>query len=95
MPHKLHHFGNEYHSICCGISGLIWGIEMAEGKDLPKDRTEFKFKDQEQTTGLLLRLTKAIHGQSMAIVLDSGFCVLKALIVLMKVGVYASALIKK
>ena len=47
------------------------------------------------TVGLLLRLTKCIWGTGRIIVLDSGFCVLQAIIELAKFGIYAAALIKK
>ena len=45
--------------------------------------------------GLLLRLTKVLHKTGKLVVLDSGFCVLKALVELKKQGVFASAVIKK
>ena len=48
-----------------------------------------------KTTHLLLNLCKSLYGSGKFIVLDSGFCVLKALIALKKVSVYAHAVIKK
>ncbi len=47
-----------------------------------------------KTSGLLLWLTKYIHHLARYVVLDSGFCVLKGLISLVKSGVFACALIK-
>lgn len=35
VPRKPHPMGNEYHSICCGESGIMFAIEMVEGKDRP------------------------------------------------------------
>ena len=29
-------FGNEYHTICCCTSGIMWGIDLVEGKDCPR-----------------------------------------------------------
>jgi hypothetical protein len=29
--------GNEYHSICCGLSGIMYAIELVKGKDHPKN----------------------------------------------------------
>ena len=40
-------------------------------------------------------MTKPISGTGELVILDSGFCVLKAIIELRKVGVFASAVIKK
>jgi hypothetical protein len=34
-PQKPHPFGNEYHSICCGDSGIMYQIKLVEGKDAP------------------------------------------------------------
>ena len=66
-----------------------------EGKDRPKELSKPKFENRGgATVGLLLRLTKSIWGTGCMIVLDSGFCVLKALVELKKVGCFAAALIK-
>ena len=35
VPCKPHSFGNEYHSMCCGLSGIMYSIELVEGKDWP------------------------------------------------------------
>ena len=66
---------------------------MVEGKERPNElpsdpRTK-------KTQGLLMRLCKTIQGTGKIVILDSGFCVLEALIALNKVGVFAGALIKK
>jgi hypothetical protein len=34
-PRKPHPFGNEYHTACCGLSGIMFSIELVEGKDAP------------------------------------------------------------
>ena len=47
------------------------------------------------TTALLLRLCESAFHIGMFVILDSGFCVLRAIIELKKRGVFASALIKK
>ena len=43
----------------------------------------------------MLLLNKAMHNTNKIVVLDSGFCILKALLDLKKVGVYTVAVIKK
>jgi Transposase IS4 len=48
-----------------------------------------------KTTGLLLRMCAPISGRGMVVVLDSGFCVLRGLVALRKIGVFASAVVKK
>ncbi len=95
VPRKPHPYGNEYHTVCCGRSRILWGIEMVEGKDAPRGRVK-EFEDRGgPTVGLLLRLMKPFFYTGMALVLDSGFCVLKALVELRKVGIFAAAVIKK
>ena len=92
-PRKPHPFRNEYHTISCGLSGILFRMEMVEGKDrppqLPRDPSNKK------TINLLLRLCSTIKASAKVLVLDSGFCVLEGLIELKKIGVYAGALIKK
>ena len=52
-------------------------------------------KQHGKTGSLLLRLTESIFDTGKVVILDSGFCVLQALIPLKKNGVFASALVKK
>lgn len=94
-PRKPHPIGNEYHSICCCTSGIMYAIEMVEGKDKPKQIPSHPTNKLGKTVGLLLRLSKSIHSSGKSMVLDSGFCILQGLVELRKVGVFAGALIKK
>ena len=95
MPCKPHPFGNEYHSLCCGLSGIMYSIELVEGKDQPHQSSANKFEEKGRTAGLLLRLCESIMHSGRVVIMDSGFCVLQALIELLHVGVYSSAVIKK
>ena len=78
------------------MSGIIFAIELVEGKDRPKElgKPDGHFKGG-VTVGLLLRLTKSLYHTGKCVILDSGFCVLKGLVELRKVGVFASAVTKK
>jgi hypothetical protein len=87
-------FGNEYHSICCGQSGVMFGVEIVEGKNTPRKRPPKEFKNIGKTEGLLLCYTKPLWGTAKMEVLDSGFCVLKGNIELKKRGLFAVSLIK-
>jgi hypothetical protein len=95
VPRKPHPMGNEYHSICCGVSGIMYAIELVKGKDRPTQLAPEKFSEHGKTTGLLLRLTESIHHSGRVVIMDSGFCVLQALVKLASFGVYSSAVIKK
>jgi hypothetical protein len=37
-PRNPHLFDNEYHSICFDISGIVFQIELVEGKHSPAQR---------------------------------------------------------
>lgn len=95
VPRKPHPMGNEYHTICCGVSGIMYHLELVEGKDKPPQHIPEYDDHGGKTVGLLLRLTRPIWNTGKVVILDSGFCVLKGLIELKKKGVFASALIKK
>ena len=74
--------------MCCSLSGILWQMELVEGKDSPSEIIP-KFNNQGKTVGLLLCVLGAV------VILDSGFCVLKGIVEFKKRGIYASALIKK
>lgn len=95
VPRKPWPFGNEWHTICCADSGIMFGVELVEGKDSPPQKPTPLHQEMGKTVGLLLRLTHSLHGTGKIVVLDSGFCVLKGIIELKKRGVFAAALIKK
>jgi len=95
VPRKPWPFGNEYHTICCGLCGVLFDLELVEGKDRPTELPQPEFDQHGKTVGLLVRLTKSLWGTGKLVILDSGFCVVKGLVELKKKGVFASALIKK
>ena len=91
VPRKPHPFGNEYHTICCGVTGIMFGIDLVEGKDRPTERHLDENANLGSTVSLLLRMCKPLYSSGKVVVLDSGFCVLKGIIKLAKCGVYAAA----
>ena len=95
VPRKPHPFGNEFHTICCAITGIMFGIDLVEGKDRPKEKPADENANLGSTVSLLLRMCKPIYSTGKVVVLDSGFCVLKGIIKLAECGVYAAAQIKK
>ena len=74
--------------------GIIFSIEIVEGKDSPGQIGRTEFYEEGGTVLIVLQLTKSLFGTGKLVILDSGFCVLKAIVSLKKWGVYASALIK-
>ena len=37
VPRKPHPFGNKYHTIACGLSRILFGMEIMEGNDKPDE----------------------------------------------------------
>ena len=60
MPRKPRLFGNEYHSICCGLSGIMFAVELVEDKDRPKELPSPP--SNRKTIQLLLDLCRSIYG---------------------------------
>ena len=74
VPRKPWPFGNKFHTMCCGISRVLFALELVKGKDQPKELGKPEYEDQGgATVGLILRLTKTIWGTGRTLVLDSGF----------------------
>ena len=55
-PRKPWETGNDYHTIGCGVTFIVFFLEIVEGKDRPRQLPK--------TIGLFLRMTKdiGIHG---------------------------------
>ena len=94
MPRKPWPFRNEYHTVCCSLSGILWKVELVEGKDSPSQNAP-KINNEGKMVRLLFSILEPIFDKGIVVVLDSGFCVLSGIIELKKYGVYASNLIKK
>ena len=84
IPCKPWPFGKEYHDAGYADSNIIWSLELCEGKDRPVQLNKKQFDDLGKTVGTLLRLTEPGWGSGKLFILDSGFCVLKAIIELQK-----------
>ena len=81
VPRKPWPFGDECHTICCALCGMLFGVEMCEGKDSLPQCGKPEHEDRGgKTVGSLLRLANSIWGTGRAIALDSGFCVLQGII---------------
>ena len=52
IPHKPWAFGNEYHTVCCCTSGIMWGIDLVEGKDHPRALGQQEYDNMASTVGL-------------------------------------------
>ena len=95
-PLKPHPKGNEYHTICCDESVNIYGWEIVDGRDhpIPMGLPQLKTSTNMNMVGIMLWLERALWITGKAVIIDSGFCVLKGISKIRKREVYGSALIK-
>ena len=54
VPRKPWPFGNEYHDAGCADCDIIWGVDLREGKDRPRNLGNKEFDEMGKTTGILL-----------------------------------------
>ena len=73
----------------------MYSIELVEGKDQAHQSPPKTFEEKGRIAGLLLSICESIMHSGRVVIMDSGFCELQALIELLLVGVYSSAVIKK
>ena len=45
IPQKPWPFGNVYHTVCCGNTGIMFAMEIVDGKDAPRSRQYQEFDD--------------------------------------------------
>lgn len=95
VPRKPSPMGNEYHSIADVASGILFRLELMEGKDARLFPPR-QYGEHGKVTGLVMRLCSGIAHTGSAVVMDAGFSVLKALVKLREeLGVYACIVVKK
>ena len=98
VKRKPHPFGNEYHTIACCQTHIIFYIEIVEGKDTPVAGPN-STKDMEEEMGkcpsLVCRMTRTIWGSGRVVLLDSGFGYLNCLGQLRRKGLFSTTVIKK
>ena len=61
-PCKIHPKGNEYHTICCDESGIIyaWGIDEVRGSPITTGGPEFDKNLNMKMVGIMIWLKRAI-----------------------------------
>ena len=77
---KSHPFGNKYQIICCDMSGIMLTMEMVEYKDRSQEEGNAEFDDYGENNAGLLHLCRFSFHSARYAVLESRFCILKALV---------------
>ena len=89
-PWNTHLFGNEWNTDCCALDGILFVVELVEGKAHLCQAGPLEFeKLSRRTLVLLLRMINIYFATGRYVILDSGFCALKGLIQLNKEGGFA------
>ena len=95
-PQEPHPFGNEWHTACCEFSGILFVVQLVEGKEYPLQTGPPEFEDLfGKTVGLLSRMMKSYFSTGRYVIIYYGFYVLKGLTQLRKKDVFACDFIKK
>ena len=61
VPRKPWSMGNEYHSMCCGMTSIMFAIDLVEGSDRPKELPSLDPDKKGPTVSLLLRMCKPLY----------------------------------
>ena len=91
--------GNEYHTIACGDTKILFFVELVEGKDTPKEgpnsKPEFEDEMKSKVAALVVRMSRDIWGSGHVVILDSGFGYIPTVVELANKGLFATAFMKK
>ena len=74
--------------MCCGESGIVYVWDIVDGRDhpIPMGQPVFETSPNMKMVGLVLQLTRALWSTGKAVIINSGFCVLKGLLEIRKRG---------
>ena len=75
VPRKPQYFDNEYHTINCAKSKIIYNVEIVERKDQPRVMCNNEFEEKRATAGLMVRTTKPLCETGFMVFMDSIFCI--------------------
>ena len=92
---KPHPFGNDRHTIACGLSTIMCFIEIVEGRYRPCGRRGPDFDEIGKTVVTIMRCTRPICNCSNVVIMDSGLCVTKGSMKLLNKVVFGASPIKK
>ena len=76
---KSHTLDNKRHTICCGLTYILWIYQIAEGKDRPQHLGQKEYNELKKMASLMLSICRPIFVSSKAVVLNGGFCVVKGI----------------
>ena len=71
---------NEYHTICCSHSGILFVMELVEGKNETRQAPENPHTELGNMLGLVLCITRSLRNTDRLVVMYSVLCVLKSII---------------
>ena len=60
VPSKPHYFGNEYHTIACDKSKVIYNVDIVDGNYCPRVMGKKEFEDKGATDGFMVSTKKPL-----------------------------------
>lgn len=85
-----------YYPLYCAETGILFKVDLVEGKSRPKELAAVPNESTLGKTGaLVMRMVDGLCGTGRVVVMDSAFCVVKAVKALYDSGLYATTLAKK
>ena len=99
LKRKPHPLGNEYHTIACCDTNILFFMEIVEGKDQPSQgehgTVEFEKEFGLKVAALVVRMTKSIWGTGRCVLMDSGFGYIPCIVQLKNKGLFSTMVVKK
>ena len=92
---KTRTLGGKTHTICCGLTSILFRAHIVEGKDRPWQCGPKEFENLGKTASLVLRMRKHIFGSVNSVFIDGGFCIAQLIFFWGQIRVYSGALLKK
>jgi hypothetical protein len=85
-----------YYTLYCAETGILFKVDLVEGKSRPKELGPVPNESTLGNTGaLVMRMVDGLRGTGRVVVMDSAFCVVKAMRALSDSGLYLTTLAKK
>ena len=89
LKRKPHPMGNEYHTVTCPDTKILYCVEIVEGKDKPAEGPhlveEFEEQMDSNVAALVARMCVCIQGSARVVILDGGFGYVPTVVELLKI----------
>ena len=92
---KQHPFFNDHHTICCGITYILWRVKIVKAGYIPEHLGPNLHSDIGRTVLLVFRMCEPLFYKGKSIVMKINFCVANGIVAIVAKGVHVGALVNK